>query len=303
MISIKQLRYALTVEETLHFKHAAESCNISQSALSTALNELEKQLGLKIFERDNRKVLVTPIGKRVLLQARSIILQVDDLEHFADIQKLPFSYPLKIGMIPTIAPYLLPKLLPVLKKQYPLARLNIVENQSYQLVESVKNGELDAAILALPYPCEGLLSLPFWEEDFYWIAPKGEQYTHQKEISSRELKYCDLLLLEEGHCLKDHILDACKMSEHNSNKSFSATSLNTLIQMVLGKLGTTLIPEMAIDQLISQHDSLAVLHLQEPGPHRQLAFIVRPNFTRLSSIEALIEMSKQSLSESINLNN
>ena len=221
MISIKQLRYALTVEETLHFKHAAESCNISQSALSTALNELEKQLGLKIFERDNRKVLVTPIGKRVLLQARSIILQVDDLEHFADIQKLPFSYPLKIGMIPTIAPYLLPKLLPVLKKQYPLARLNIVENQSYQLVESVKNGELDAAILALPYPCEGLLSLPFWEEDFYWIAPKGEQYTHQKEINSRELKYCDLLLLEEGHCLKDHILDACKMSEHNSNKSFS----------------------------------------------------------------------------------
>lgn len=295
MISIKQLRYALTVEETLHFKHAAENCNISQSALSTALNELEKQLGLKIFERDNRKVQVTPIGQRVLLQARSIILQVDDLEHFADIQKLPFSYPLNVGMIPTIAPYLLPKLLPVLNKKYPLARLNIVENQSHQLVERVRNGELDAAVLALPFPFKGLLSLPFWEEDFYWIAPKGEQYTDQQEISSNELNYCNLLLLEEGHCLKDHILDACKMTDQHSSRSFSATSLNTLIQMVLGNLGTTLIPDMAIEQLTSQHDSLSVVHLQEPGPHRQLAFIVRPNFTRLSSIEALIDMAKQAL--------
>ncbi len=303
MISIKQLRYALTVEETLHFKHAAESCNISQSALSTALNELEKQLGLKIFERDNRKVLVTPIGKRVLLQARSIILQVDDLEHFADIQKLPFSYPLKVGMIPTIAPYLLPKLLPVLKTKYPLARLSIVESQSHQLVELVRNGELDAAILALPFPCKGLLSLPFWKEDFYWIALKGEQHTDQREISSSELNYCNLLLLEEGHCLKDHILDACKMSDHNTNSGFSATSLNTLIQMVLSNLGTTLIPEMAIDQLTSQHDALSVVHLQEPGPHRQLAFIVRPNFTRLSSIESLIDMAKQALSEGVNPKN
>jgi len=303
MISFKQLRYALTVEETLHFKRAAEICNISQSALSTALNELERQLGLQIFERDNRKVLINPIGKRVLLQARSIILQVYDLEHFAEIQKLPFSYPLKIGMIPTIAPYLLPKLLPALTRKYPLARLNIVESQSHQLVDLVKNGELDAAILALPFPCEGLLSLPFWEEDFYWIAPKGERYTDQPEISGSELNHCNLLLLEEGHCLKDHILDACKMSDHNTSRSFSATSLTTLIQMVLGKLGTTLIPAMAIDQLTSQHDALSVVHLQEPGPHRQLAFIIRPNFTRLSSIEALIEVSRQALGGEVNLNN
>lgn len=297
MISIKQLSYALTVEETLHFKRAAEKCNISQSALSTALNELEKQLGLKIFERDNRKVLVTSIGKRVLLQARSIMLQVDDLQHFAEMQKRPFSYPLTIGLIPTIAPYLLPKLLPVLKKRYPLARLNIVENQSQQLVESVKKGELDAAVLALPFPCEGLLSLDFWEEDFYWVAPKGEPYTDLQEISSKELKYCELLLLEEGHCLKDHILDACNMSKQVSNQSFSATSLNTVIQMVLCGMGTTLIPEMAIEQLTAQHEGLSTVHLQEPGPHRQLAFIIRPNFTRLSSIEVLIELSKEALSE------
>jgi len=295
MISIKQLNYALAVQETLHFKKAAEKCNISQSALSTALSELEKQLGLKIFERDNKKVLVTPVGKRVLLQARTIILQVNDLEQLAESHKLPFSYPLAIGMIPTIAPFLLPKLLPALKQQYPLARLNIVENQSQILVDMVRNGDLDAAILALPYPSDGLITLPFWEEDFYWIALKGKQHTQQEEITSKELSYCDLLLLEDGHCLKDHILDACKLTPPKSQQSFSATSLNTLIQMVLGNLGSTLIPEMAIDQLTSQHDSLSVVHLKEPGPHRKLAFIIRPNFTRLSSIEALMEIAKQSL--------
>lgn len=303
MISIKQLSYALTVQETLHFKKAAERCNISQSALSTALNELEKRLGLQIFERDNKKVLVTPIGKRVLLQARSIMLQVDDLQNFADIQKSPFSYPLTIGLIPTVAPYLLPKLLPLVHQQHPLARLHIVENQSDALLDMLRTGELDAAILALPFPCEGLLTLPFWEEDFYWITLKSDEHSKQQEITSDELKSCNLLLLEDGHCLKEHILDVCKMSEHNTNRNFRATSLNTLIQMVLGNLGTTLVPQMAIDQLTSQHKSLSTVHLSEPGPHRQLAFILRPNFTRLDSIEKLIAMCKTALGDTNVLNN
>lgn len=295
MISLKQLSYALTVQETLHFKKAAERCNISQSALSTSLHELEKRLGLQIFERDNKKVLVTPIGKRVLLQARSIILQVDDLQSFADFQKRPFSYPLTIGIIPTVAPYLLPKILPIIIQQYPLARLHIVENQSNRLVEMLRIGELDAAILALPFPCEGLLSLPFWQEDFFWITLKSDEHSQQREITSDELKTCNLLLLEEGHCLKDHILDVCKMSQQNTNQNFRATSLNTLVQMVLGNLGTTLIPEMAIGQLTAQHQSLSTVHLNEPGPHRQLAFILRPNFTRLDSIETLMAICKTAL--------
>jgi LysR family hydrogen peroxide-inducible transcriptional activator len=296
MISIKQLNYALTVQETLHFKKAAEKCNISPSALSTALNELEKRLGLQIFERDNKKVLVTPIGRRVLLQARSIMLQVNDLQEFADNQNSLFSYPLNVGLIPTVAPYLLPKLLPLLNQQYPLARLHIVENQSHLLVEMLRAGELDAAILALPFPCEGLLTLPFWEEDFYWVSLKNEAIRQQDEITTEALKSHNLLLLEDGHCLKDHILDICKMPSSTINRNFSATSLNTLIQMVLGNLGTTLIPEMAIEQLTNQHPSVSVIHLKEPGPHRQLAFILRPNFTRLSSIEALIDMCKKALS-------
>lgn len=295
MISIKQLSYALAVEKTLHFKKAAELSNISQSALSTSLNELEKQLGLQVFERDNKKVLITPIGKQVLEHARKILLQVEDLHHLADSQENPLSFPLTIGVIPTICPYLLPKILPVLNQRYPQCHLNIVEDQSHVLVDMVKRGEIDTAILALPYPCEGLLSMEFWQEDFYWVALKGERHSQQKEISSSELNSSNLMLLKEGHCLKEHVLEACKLPEQAANQGFGATSLSTLIQMVLGELGTTLIPKMAVDPLISQHDELVTVHLTEPGPHRRIAFILRPNYTRTSSIEALIDICKEAL--------
>ncbi len=296
MISIKQLKYALAVEKTLHFKKAAEQCHISQSALSTALNELEKQLGLKVFERDNKKVLVTPVGKQVLDKARGILLEVEELQYLADSQRAPLSYPMTIGIIPTIAPYLLPKMMPLIQRQYPDAELNIVEDQSHVLVDLIRRGEIDAGVLALPYDCDGLLSMEFWEEDFYWIAPAGQEHTKQKEISSAEVSEGRLLLLQEGHCLKDQILEVCKFAEQRANEGVSATSLYTLIQMVKGGLGSTLIPEMAREELMAEETSLASVHLKEPGPHRRIAFILRPNYTRMSSIEALIDICKQALS-------
>jgi LysR family hydrogen peroxide-inducible transcriptional activator len=295
MISTKQLTYALAVEKTLHFKKAAEYCNISQSALSTALTALEQQLGLQIFERDNKKVLVTPIGKQVLQQARSIMLQVNDLQQLATGQQSPLSFPMSIGVIPTIAPYLLPKILPELNQQHPDFKLNVVEEQSHVLVEMVRSGEIDSAILALPYPCEGLLTLEFWQEDFYWIALNGEEHSNQAEITSEELAHSKLMLLKDGHCLKDHILDTCRLSEQTANHGFGATSLTTLIQMVLGKMGTTLIPAMALQQLTSQNEQLNAVHLNEPSPHRRIAFIIRPNYTRMKSVEALMKLCTAAL--------
>ncbi len=300
MITIKQLVYALAVEDTLHFKKASEQCHISQSALSTAIHELETQLRLQLFERDNKKVLVTSVGKQVLQQARSILLQLDDLQHFAETQQAALSYPLKLGLIPTVAPYILPKLFPVLNQHYPDAQLNIEENQSHILVDLVRRGELDSAILALPYPCDGLLTLKFWEEDFYWVTLKGSDHAQQQEISNEELKNCNLLLLKEGHCLKDQVLKVCGRPYQSNHQSLSATSLNTLIQMVLGGQGTTLIPEMAIEPLTSQHKSLSVVHLNEPGPHRQLVFICRPNYTCLSSIEVVKNICQQALQQYLN---
>lgn len=295
MISVKQLSYALALEKTLHFKKAAELCHVSQSALSTALNELEKQLGLQIFERDSKKVLITPIGNEVLKRAQNIMLEVDDLRCLADSHKAPLSFPISVGIIPTIAPYLLPKILPLLGVEFPLARINVVEEQSHVLVEMVRSGEIDSAIVALPFPCEGLLSLEFWQEDFYWVALKEYVTGERTEITSGELDHNRLLLLKEGHCLKDQVLDVCKFSDQQINQGFGATSLNTLMHMVQGDLGTTLIPAMAREQLINSNEKLSAVHLKEPGPHRRIAFIYRPNYTRLSSIEALAGLCKKAL--------
>ena len=174
MLSLKQLKYALAIAQTLHFKKAAELCHISQSALSTALNELEKQLGAQIFERNNKQVLVTPFGEQALQKARDIVLNAEELEYLAAAQSEPLSFPLSIGVIPTICPYLLPKVLPQLKQDYPQAQFTIIEEQSQTLVTMVREGQIDAAILALPYPCDGLLEFDFWEEDFYWVAPNDK---------------------------------------------------------------------------------------------------------------------------------
>lgn len=294
MISLKQLNYALAVEKHLHFKRAAESCSVSQSALSTALNELEKQLGFQIFERDNKKVLVTPIGKKVLDKAQSIKLQLDDLYKLADAQRNELSYPMSIGIIPTIAPYLLPIVLPELTEQYPQLELKIFEEQSHVLVDKVRRGEIDTAILALPYTCDGLLSFEFWEEDFYWVTHSDEMLADRTEITADELEQSKLMLLQDGHCLKDQALAACKFPS-DAQHSVGATSLNTLIQLVAGKLGTTLVPEMALEQLIRHNALLSQVRLSEPGPHRRIAFVVRPNYTGVTNIELLMAQFKNSL--------
>lgn len=294
MISLKQLNYALAIEKHLHFKRASEACSVSQSALSTALNELEKQLGFQIFERDNKKVLVTPIGRQVLIKAQSIKLQLDDLYKLADAQRNELSYPMSIGIIPTIAPYLLPIVLPELTKQYPQLELRIIEEQSHVLVDKVRRGEIDTAILALPYACDGLLTFEFWEENFYWITHRDEMQSGCTEITADELEQSKLMLLQDGHCLKDQALSVCKFPS-DAQHSVGATSLNTLIQLVAGKLGTTLVPEMALEQLVENNPLLRHVQLSEPGPHRRIAFIVRPNYSGVDNIELLMAQFRHSL--------
>lgn len=295
MLSIKQLSYALTVAKTLHFRKAAELCHVRQSTLSSGISELESQLGIKIFERDNKKVLITPLGQVVLDKATAIMLQLDDLQHLNHSHRQPLSFPLTVGMIPTIAPYLLPKLLPELKKSYPDATIDIVEEQSHILLDLVQSGKIDTAIIATPFPCDGLLTLEFWQEDFYWVSLEKNRPNQAVEITASELHDKDLMLLKEGHCLKDHILDVCQLSEQISNQEFRATSLNTLIQMVINDMGTTLIPEMALSQLVTHYPLLSAIHLNETSPHRRLVFAFRPNYVDISSLQALAKIARQSL--------
>ncbi len=302
MISLKQLTYALAVEQTLHFKKASELCNVSQSALSTAITELEKHLDLQIFERNNKKVIITAEGLLLLNKAKKVKIEIDELYQLSKMSKSPLSSSMTIGLIPTIGPYLLPKVLPEVRQQYPDFKLSIVEEQSHTLIDMVRNGDIDAAILALPFPIDGLMAFEFWQEDFYWVSHKDECPSQMKEITSDELELEKLMLLKEGHCLKDHALAACSLpvNTQNSNKgnaSFNSTSLHTLIQMVAGKLGTTLVPQMALDQLIYNESELRAVHLNEPGPHRRLAFVVRPNYVKTKDIDVLKQIFSTQLKQ------
>jgi len=295
LISLKQITYALAVEKTLHFKKAADICNVSQSALSTAINELEKQLGLAIFERNNKQVLVTSHGRLILEQAKKVKSELNELMQLAELHKSPFTTPFTIGVIPTIGPYLLPKVLPEVRKQFPQLKLNIVEEQSHVLVEKVRNGEIDTAIMALPYPIDGLMNFDFWQEDFYWVCHKDECSKSLQEITSEELELDKLMLLKDGHCLKEHALAACQFKDKKSDAGFDSASLYTLIQMVAGKLGTTLVPHMAIDQLVSHESELTAIHLNEPGPHRTISFVIRPNFVRTKELTLLQDIFTEQL--------
>ena len=295
MVSLKQLKYAQTVAETLHFKKAANICNISQSALSTAITQLENQLNTTIFERDNKKVLLTPTGKKIIDYAEKILSQINDLKHIADTDNDISKVSLSIGMIPTIAPYILPKFMPIIHKRYPQSKIQIYEEQSHKLVEKVKKGQLDTAILALPYPIDGLLAMEFHQEDFFWILPKHKETIKPKNVNAKSITAHNLMLLQEGHCLKDHIVDVCNFNPSEHAYSINASSINTLVEMVKSNMGTTLIPEMAIDQLINENSPLTAIHLNETSPHRRIAFIVRPNYTRVVIIDLLINICKEIL--------
>lgn len=295
MVSLKQLTYALAVAQTRHFKKAAELCSVSQSALSTAISELESQLGVQLFERDNKKVLVTPVGEQVLGKARNIKMELDDLYHIARQQLSPLSYPMSVGVIPTIGPYLLPKVLPAARREYPDFQLVIEEEQSGVLVEKVRNGDLDTAVLALPYAVEGLHAFEFWEENLVLVIHRDSPLAGAESVSADKLEEASLLLLRDGHCLKDHALAACRLPPQELDRSLQGASLYTLIQMVAGRMGSTLVPEMALDQLLAGSSELAAVPLAEPGPHRRIAFITRLNYAGVGDVELLMRLFRARL--------
>ena len=276
MITLRQLEFALAVAKHKHFKRAAEECNISQSALSLGIAELEKQLDTQIFERNNKQVLITPIGEELLERAQRVFSEINDLTTRAHSHQLPLAYPMTIGIIPTIAPYLLPKVLPALKQKHPNFDIAVREKQTERLLEQVRYGHIDTAIVALPYA----------------IFPKDAKQD-KTSISSTELFENDVLLLGEGHCLTDQVLSVCTMNKNELKSGFSDATLNTLIQMAKVGMGTTLVPKMALEQI---GDDVTALPLNEAGPHRRLAFVTRLNYARVNDVKTLSEIFNEALS-------
>lgn len=287
MVTLRQLEFALAVAKYKHFKRAAEECNISQSALSLGIAELEKQLDTQIFERNNKQVLITPIGEEILERANRIFAEVNDLVTRSQTHQTPLAYPMTIGIIPTIAPFLLPQVLPVLHQKFPNFRLSIVEEQTERLLEKVRYGMIDTAIIALPYATDGLLTFEFWQENFLAVFSKDDEHAKQTSIDTNGLLESNLMLLGEGHCLTNHALSVCHLDKSKVKNSFSEASLNTLIQMALSGIGSTLIPEMAVTQIQKQNPNVAIIPLTETGPHRRLAFVTRLNYARVDDVNLL----------------
>ena len=297
MLTLKQIKYALAVEKNLHFKKAAEECFVSPSTLSNAITELESYLGIKIFERNNKKVILTSIGKEILAKAKKIKLEINSINEIAQHSSGFLGSSVSLGIIPTISPYFLPLILPKVRKKFSNLKFKIEEGQSQILLDKVSEGDLDMAILALPYDTKDLATFKFWEEDFFWVSNAQDNNVGKAEIKASELENADLLLLEDGHCLKDHILGACNFSS-SSRYSLKASSLNTIIQLVKGRMGTTLIPKMALKELIGNKKNFSIAHLNEPGPHREIALVTRPDYAGMDSMNVLINFFEQCLKKS-----
>ena len=300
MITIKQINYALAVAETLHFKKAAEKCFVSPSTLSNAITEMEAQLGIQIFERNNKNVIITKLGSLVIEKAQGIKTDIDDINKICELNSEPLSSKISLGIIPTIGPFLLPVLLPKIKKDFPNLTLNIVEAQTDVLLRKISSGEIELAILALPFETSGFNVYKFWIENFFWISRKEDPRSRKKSIKAKELDLDELIMLEEGNCLKDHILNACKI-KNTSKITFNASTLSTSIELVKGGIGTTLVPEMAVNKLLSANPELAKTKLNEKGPHREIALVSRINYSGKRDINKLIHLFTKELEDHKNI--
>lgn len=284
--TIKQLQYLKALTQERNFQRAANKCHVSQSTLSAGIIEMENLLGLSIIDRKNRKkVVLTPFGEEVLKTAQSVLNQMNELTARAQNITAPLSGPFRLGIIPTIAPYLLPTILPKLQKEFPKLEIQITEDLTAPLIKQLHQSDIDLAILAFPYATPNLKQIIFYEEPFFAAAKKGTFTT--TKISIKDLEQHNLLLLEDGHCLRDHALSACKIELNKNQKSLSATSLLTLIQMAAQGSGITLLPEMVIKQGFLPK-SLELKPFKAPEPTRQIGAAWRENSLQRNNIAAVI---------------
>lgn len=243
--TIKQLRYFLALNETHHFGRAAEACFVSQSAFSKGLQELESVLGAQLVDRTNRQVTITSIGQKVAIQARLCLTDIESLIEIAGERKRPLSGELRLGVIPTIAPFMLPSVLPRLRKAYPDLRLFLAEDQTQKIHAQLLDGELDVLLLALPFELRSTEQMTLFKDRFLLACNAKTQRVDPSKYRLNRIELASVLLLKDGHCLRDHALDACKLRDTQKVSRFAATSLLTLIEMVDADLGITFLPEMS----------------------------------------------------------
>lgn len=293
--TLKQLKYLCSVADHRHFGRAAEACCISQSTLSAGIAELESVLGVCLLERSKKSVRLTPVGREVTERAKSILTAADDLVSVAQSAREPFSMEMRLGVIPTIAPFVLPRMLKLIRRHYPDFRLYIREDLSGHLVDELHSGELDVLLLALPFPADGVETAHLFYDDFLLAYEKNHEVGKKDRLLTRNLKNQDLLLLEDGHCLRDHAMDACKLHARDVHVPYQATSLNTIIQMVANNIGITILPKMAVDANILQGTNVVAKKFDEDKVWRSIGLMWRQKSPRQHEFRELGDMICQAL--------
>jgi len=285
--SLRQLKYLVALAEHLNFTRAAEASFVTQSTLSAGLKELEAALGARLVERDRQSVVLTPLGAEIVARARTLISQAEDLVELASGAAGPMSGTLRLGTIPTVAPFLLPEVLPALRKRYPALKLLLREDLTANLLARLAAAQLDFALIALPYDTGGLLVAPLYEDEFWLAGRRDDPAFKAKRLAVTAPVAERLLLLEEGHCLREHTLAACARNATANSSGIEATSLLTLVQMVESGLGLALIPEIALRNGLLDKTGLIARPLAPPAPKRTLALVARPTTARKSEFETL----------------
>ncbi|OOW11279.1 LysR family transcriptional regulator [Acinetobacter sp. MF4642] len=289
--SLRQLSYLVTLSETLHFTEAARRSFVTQSTLSGGIMELERLLGGVLVERDRQNVRLTPLGEQVVARARVLLADAQDLMRLSREMSEPLTGDLHLGVIPTIAPFILAQLLDEVHKQLPKIQLHLHEAQSEKIVEKLEHGNLDMVVLALPFDTRGLKVAEVAKESLFLVCNKSDIASQAKSLDDLDLSR--LMLLEEGHCLRDHTLSVCPIGERKNDHRLKASSLPTLVEMVSANLGFTLLPEIAIHtNMIKANPDLMVKQI-EAAPSRILALVTRKSTPLQSEFDVLLQILKK----------
>ena len=296
--TLKQLQYLVALHDHGHFGRAADATFVTQSTLSAGLRELEGLLAAVLVERTRRVVRFTPLGERVVAKARRVLREAEELSDLARAAAKPLSGELRLGVIPTIAPFMLPRVLPSLRRKWPELRLYLREETTPQACESLARGNLDCILLALPYACGDIAHISLFDDPLYVAFPGGSLNGHalqDETVAADVIAPDNLLMLEDGHCLKDHALAACNRPELRAGAQMLGTSLHTLVQMVDNGLGVTLLPKMAIDAGILEGTNVDARPLRAAHPSRDIALVWRANSPRAKEFLILAEELKDVL--------
>lgn len=296
-MNIRDLKYLVALHEHRHFGKAAEACFVSQPALSMQIKKLEEFLGIKLLERSNKSVFLTDHGIAITERARHILCQVEELHDVAKLAEDPYSGELKVGIIPTLAPYFLPLIIPKLSKLFSKISFYLIEEKTALLIEKLKTGKLDAAFLALPVMENNLTHSLLFKEEFLLAVPNSHCLAKQKIINPAKLRTKDLFLLEEGHCMRDQALTFCQKVKHFEMKTFSATSMETLRHMVSAGAGVTLMPKLAQ----KSNDGISYISFESPKPMRSIAFCWRITTTKFLLLDEMTKQIKKIMKQKIAL--